>query len=225
MEQWNELVANLQGFFDRPVVIGILLGIVAIVVFLVIFSKTSFGRKALNKLSNGFKLLLDKFAKHEEETENKIKQLEEYYEKDKEIAEQKIAILEQLCFVLAENSHNEKVKQAFMVCKEKLALAPTKYDELIENRIKEEKEKIEEEVKAKVTDFYEGYFEEQKSKVEKLIKDIEKVAEIGEKQAKETIEEVSEELESATDTIVEVIENERQEIINTNSEEETLQEN
>lgn len=217
---WNEVVANIKDFFNQPVaIIGCSVAF-ALAFVLVIFSKTSLGKKALNKLTKLFNEIKNIVTDFIASTNKKIKELQEYYEKKEAAIESKVAILEEVCLIIGENSHNEQVKKAMEQCKDKLSIAKTDYEELIEKRVQEEKDKLEQKYKEKYEEFYKTYLEQQKAKIEELVSQAEKTVEIAQNKAKTTIEDVVEVVDNTKEQIEEVIENGREETITTREEEE-----
>lgn len=227
---WNEVVANIKDFFNQPVpIIGVTIGFLLIFV-LVIFSKTSLGKKVLKKLTSAVHDLVLSFNKFKSETEEKVESLKKEYEEKKSVLESKVAILEKVCLIIAENSHNAKIKEAMEECKEELSICKTDYESLIEEKVKEEKDKIENELKAKYEEFYETYLKGQKEKIEQLVEQAENSSQIIQNKANSIIEEKTEQLENAVDEIIdtkdaieEVIKDERkEETVSTRTEEETI---
>lgn len=224
---WNEVVANIKDFFNQPIpIIGCTVAF-ALVFILVIFSKTSLGKKLLKKLSIKIDVLLIAFANFKADTKAQLEEYkyhyEEYknhYEEEKNKIESKVAILEEVCLIIGENSHNEQVKKAMEQCKDKLSIVKTNYEELVEKRVKEEKDKLEQKYKEKYEEFYKGYLEQQKAKIEELVSQAEKTVEIAQNKAKTSIEDVVEVVENTKEQIEEVIENGGEETITTREEEE-----
>ena len=217
---WNEVVANIKDFFNQPVpIIGCTVAY-ALVFILVILSKTSLGKKLLKKLSTKIDELRIAFATLEDDTKAQLEEYKKQYEEEKNKVESKVAILEEVCLIIGENSHNEQVKKAMEQCKDKLSIAKTNYEELVEKRVQEEKDKLEQEYKAKYEEFYKGYLEQQKAKIEELVSQAEKTVEIAQNKAKTTVEEVVEVAENTKEQIEEVIENGGEETITAREEEE-----
>lgn len=217
---WDTLTYNIEQFFSKPVpIIGCTVAF-ALVFILVIFSKTSLGKKLLKKLSIKIDELLIAFANFKADTKAQLEEYKKHYEEEKNKIESKVAILEEVCLIIGENSHNEQVKKAMEQCKDKLSIVKTNYEELVEKRVKEEKDKLEQKYKEKYEEFYKTYLEQQKAKIEELVSQAEKTVEIAQNKAKTTIEEVVEVAENTKEQIEEVIENGGEETITTREEEE-----
>lgn len=213
---WNEVVANIKDFFNQPVVI-IVASVFAVIVFaLVIFSKTSLGKRKLNNLKERCNKLEEGYETFKSDASKKIEESEEFYKKEKEIIENKVATLEKVCLIIAENSHNEKIKSAVEKYKNELSICKTNYEVLIEDRIKAEKDKFVEEYHKKYDELYEHEFKAVKDKLDELVDKAEKASQNVQNKAKTAIEE----LEETSEQIKEVIENEREETIDVTREEE-----
>ena len=106
MEQFKEIVDTFWGWLNQPLpIIGV--SILFILIFLwKIFSSTSFGKKQIKKINDGFKRLetfVDEKAKEIEQTKQEI---ETNIEKFKEDYNFMLSIIVELCETLP----NKKVK-------------------------------------------------------------------------------------------------------------------
>ena len=230
---WNEIVANVKDFFNQPVaIIGCSVGF-DLVFILVIFSKTSLGKRVLQKLTAAIAQLAAEFNNLKSNVETKLDEGLKKYEEEKKLIEAKVAVLEKVCLIIAENTHNAKVKEAMEECKKELSICKTSYEELVEERVLSAKEKYEAEAKEKL-DSYETYYKEQKAHLDELVKQAEKAAQIAQERANSLIEEstakVEEEkehlidvAEEIKDVIEEEVENGKETINTTREEEETVE--
>lgn len=217
---WDQFVANIKDFFLQPVVIAVCTAIIVLIVILIILSQTSFGRKLLKRMKEKVDGLTNDFKTHKEATEKKVQELQEGYEKKLQVAEAKVSVLEEIVLVIAEHSHNEKIKEIVEKSKEKLSICKTDFESLVEDKILSEKERVITEFKEKYEDFYKSYLSEAKSKVDELVEQAEKVAETVQKQAIS----MKEEAEKTAKELKEVIEDEKVSGFDSNAEEEkTLQ--
>lgn len=199
---WNETVANIKDFFNQPVpIIGCSI-LFLIVFFLVIFSKTSLGKKTLKKILSGFIEVKTTFGIYKEVVDSKVKEIEQKTKDEVQKMEEKIALQEELIEIIVNNTHNEQIKAKYLEYKEKLDKVQTDVDSLINEKVEEEKTKFEAKAKEEIDNFYETYLKDVKVKIEELVAKAEKVAETTENQAKTTIEEIKEviEDEERTDT-------------------------
>lgn len=229
---WNEIVANVKDFFNQPVTIIGSSVLFFLIFILVIFSKTSIGKKVLKKLTSAISNLIAQFNVFKSEVKSQLDEgLKKYEEKELQV-EAKVAVLEEVVMIIAENSHNVKVKEAMEKCKEKLSIC-TDYEKLVEEKVLSAKEKYEMEAKEKL-DSYETYYKEQKAHLDELVEQAEKAAQIAQKRANSLIEEsaakVEEEkehlidvAEEIKDVIKEEVENGKEAINTTREEEETVE--
>lgn len=229
---WNEIVANVKDFFNQPVTI-IGSSILFLLIFiLVIFSKTSLGKKVLKKLTSAITNLIAQFNAFKSEVKSQLDEGLKKYEEEKLQIEAKVATLEKICLIIAENTHNEKIKGAVSELKSELSICKTNYEELVEKRVLSAKEKYELEAKEKL-DSYETYYKEQKAYLDELVKQAEKASQMAQERAKSLIEEsvakVEEEkehlidvAEEVKDVIEEEVENGKEAINTTREEEKTI---
>ena len=205
---WNEIVANIKDFFNQPVpIIGCTIGFV-LVFILVILSKTSFGRKALKFLKGKVAELEKEYNEFKEATSKQVEDLKSAYEEKLNIAESKVAVLEEVILIVADQTHNEQVKKAVDVCKEKLSVCKTNYELLVEEKVNEAQKEIEK-YELTLKEKYEAELSEYKSKFDNLLAEAEKA---------------SQNAQNNVNLIKEVIDDGK-ERINTDSEEETIPEN
>lgn len=113
-EQWNQLKDAIRDFFNQPLPIIIGTIVMVLIYTLVIFSKTSLGRKALNLLKNEIaklreqiKVGLQLFNDKAKECENALKQAKKTIEEQNE----HIAKLETLLISIANAQSNVKIKK------------------------------------------------------------------------------------------------------------------
>jgi len=122
---WEEISYNIEQFWNKPVpIIGFTIGTL-VIMFLVIFAKTSFGRKSLNYLKNKYAELNDGFNKAKEYYEEAIKAKDEliankdkYIEELKSMYEEKLALVQlnkdkekEIIIAIASNINNVKIKK------------------------------------------------------------------------------------------------------------------
>lgn len=229
---WNEIVANVKDFFNQPVTIIGCSVLFLLIFILVIFSKTSLGKKVLKSLATAINNLIAQFNAFKSEVKSQLDEGLKKYEEEKLQVEAKVAVLEEVVMIIAENSHNVKVKEAMEKCKEKLSIC-TDYEKLVEEKVLSAKEKYELEAKEKL-DSYETYYKEQKAHLDELVEQAEKAAQIAQERANSLIEEsaakVEEEkehlidvAEEIKDVIEEEVENGKEAINTTREEEETVE--
>ena len=229
---WNEIVANIKDFFNQPVTIIGFSVLFLLIFILVIFSKTSLGKRVLQKLTAAIAQLVSQFNAFKSEVTVKLDEGLKKYEEEKKLIEAKVAVLEKVCLIIAENTHNAKVKEAMEECKKELSICKTSYEELVEERVLSAKEKYEAEAKEKLKS-YEDYFKSQKSHLDELVAEAEKASQIAQNHVnsliEESIEKVEVEKEHLIDTIEEVkevieeeVENGKEAINTTREEEKTI---
>lgn len=123
---WQEICQAIKDFFNQPVPI-ICCSIGTLLVFvLVIFSKTSLGKKALNTLKGLIKELtkqitdlIDKFKGFKEDVNKTLEQQNKILENALNEKQQEIDDLKALVEIIARNTHNVKSIQALEEYKRK----------------------------------------------------------------------------------------------------------
>lgn len=151
---WEQLVDVLKEFWNQPVpIIGFSVGCCLIFIFGII-SKTSFGKKMLNKLTLSVDELKKQVLGIETFSRDKVSDLQSYYEEKIALLEAKKDNTEQLLLAIAGEIHNVKIQE--MV--EEYRKTMTKdivIGDIIESRIKD----------------YKAEFEEMKKEFNKIIED------------------------------------------------------
>ena len=143
---WDWLVnafKTIDYWINRPIpVIGIT-GATLIAMAWFIFKNTTFGKRNLLKLKKGYTELVDKFETFKNETkENEVK-IKEFYESQLSIAQTQLHEAQTLVEIVANNSHNQKVKNALSNYKTHLELVNTNYDEFLKQREEQLKKEYE----------------------------------------------------------------------------------
>ena len=157
MNSWEQFCLGFKDFFNQPlsVILGTIFGVGAM--FLMVFAKTSWGKKAFNKLKTQLLVAENKLdeSKNElakanenlknlkETKEQEINELKQAYEVKLYAYKDKLVNLETLCLELAKNSHNVKVENAVKdYLSIKQDLSNLNVSEIIENAKQEAKEEI-----------------------------------------------------------------------------------
>ncbi len=122
---WEQITYNIEQFWNKPIpIIGFTIGTL-IIMFLVIFAKTSLGRKSLNYLKNKYSELNDGFNKAKKYYEEAIKAKDElienkdkYIEELKSMYEEKLALVQinkdkekEIIIAIGSNINNVKIKK------------------------------------------------------------------------------------------------------------------
>lgn len=122
---WEQITYNIEQFWNKPIpIIGFTIGTL-IIMFLVIFAKTSLGRKSLNYLKNKYAELNDDFNKAKKYYEEAIKAKDElienkdkYIEELKSMYEEKLALVQinkdkekEIIIAIGSNINNVKIKK------------------------------------------------------------------------------------------------------------------
>lgn len=124
---WDTFVENVKIFWNQPLTIILFILIVVIIGFLFVFSKTSLGKKALNKLKAlysdlkaRYEVALEvtketrrEFEEFKEEKEKQIIDLTDAYELKLNQYKERMIKQDEMIKVLCENSPNKKVKDAY----------------------------------------------------------------------------------------------------------------
>lgn len=152
---WDEVTQAINSFFDKPVVISVTTVLTFAVVLFTFFAKTSFGKKAINKLTTLFQLIRAKAEDTNKKVEEvkkianeEIAKLKEEYERKISLALSIMNFYEEATFALFEDVPNAKVqaklltfKSAYQEKREEISkIVDFTYQDYIENinQIKEE---------------------------------------------------------------------------------------
>lgn len=122
---WEQITYNIEQFWNKPIpIIGFTIGTL-IIMFLVIFAKTSLGRKSLNYLKTKYIEIQNDFDKVKEyynkaiETKNElIENKDKYIEELKSMYEEKLALVQinkdkekEIIIAIGSNINNVKIKK------------------------------------------------------------------------------------------------------------------
>lgn len=172
VKEWFEWFFNLQ----LPVV-GT--SVLTVCIFaLVIFSKTSLGKKVYIKATTKVEELATSFKKHKEESDAKIKELKDFYEEKLQVINAKNEKLEKLLIAVSENINNKHIQELVETytkeSKEVLSIADIVDDAVIETKEQcvKEAQSVIDEFKAKLQSEYDSKakeLEEQIAKYKSLI--------------------------------------------------------
>lgn len=134
--QWEQIVSWFDVTFNKPLpVVGVSLTVIIITAFR-LFAKSSFGKKQIRKaeakaeevkanFETKKKEFEDKINEYKEECDKKISAIQEFYETSLAQYQASLDASNELLMCLAENSHNEVVKQKVIEYKTKLASQQT----------------------------------------------------------------------------------------------------
>jgi len=167
---WFEQVKEwITWFFNLPLPIaGISVG-TAGVFLLILFSKTSLGKKLYNSVVKSVKDAVDTLNEYKAYADTKIEELRNNYEEKLQIVNAKNEALEKLLITVSENINNKKIKEVVnKYCEnsnEIIAICDVVDDKVIEAKEQavSEANKVIEDYKAKL----EAEFNERKAKYEK----------------------------------------------------------
>lgn len=114
MEQFKEIVDTFWGWLNQPLpIIGV--STIFVLIFLwKIFSSTSFGKKQIKKINEGFKRLETSVDEKAKEIENTKKEVESYIEESKKDYDFLLSVVIELCETLP----NKKIKSIVEKVKE-----------------------------------------------------------------------------------------------------------
>lgn len=127
MEGFDQFAENVKVFWNQPLTIALFIIFAVFVGFLFVFSKTSLGKKALNKLKALYRDLKSRyeyalevlrvtrqeFEEFKEEKEKQIIDLTDAYELKLNQYKERMIKQDEMIKVLCENSPNKKVKDAY----------------------------------------------------------------------------------------------------------------
>lgn len=160
---WEIIKENLSAFFDMPVVVTITSVTLGFIYIMVIFSKTSLGKKLFSKALQKYDAVLDyckemkgNLETFKKEKEAQIAQIKEEYEKRLAVMMNYNLTLENLLGQMAEHIPNKKVKEdiyAFMSTKQERLAEIAEYLPNLEEyqALKAKAESVQEEIeKAKI---------------------------------------------------------------------------
>lgn len=105
-----------------------------------IFKNTSFGRRNIKKLKQKVDEVNSGIESFKNGIINEAKNTKEFYENQLKISEAQLVEANKLIEVIAENTHNNKVKEAYAKYKETSSIVKTDFEVYLENR----EQKIEE---------------------------------------------------------------------------------
>ena len=189
---WELIKENLSAFFNMPVVISVMSVTFGFIYLLVIFSKTSLGKKLFNKVKANYEDVVlraskmsEELSKIKTEKEKAIKEIKEEYEKRLALSLSETEELENCLKTIAETTANKKVKEGieeFLSHKEERHAKMTEliatYADFKELQGKAQKEA--EQAKATSTALLEqekALYEAKKEELDKLIADFKERAE------------------------------------------------
>lgn len=171
---WFEsLKEGITWFFSLPLPIaGISVGTAG--AFLVIlFSKTSLGKKLYNKAMAKIEEAISKLNTYKAHADKEIEELKEYYEEKLQLVNEKNKQLETLLIAISENINNKKVKELVDTYCEKsnevIAIA-----DIVDDAVIEAKEQCYKEAEKVISEFEEKLEEKFKEKEKELEEQIEK---------------------------------------------------
>lgn len=160
---WEIIKENLSAFFDMPVVVTITSVTLGFIYIMVIFSKTSLGKKLFGKALQKYDAVLDyckemkgNLETFKAEKEAQIAQIKEEYDKRLAVMMNYNLTLENLLGQMTEHIPNKKVKEdisAFMSTKQERLAEIAEYLPNMEeyNALKAKAESVQEEIeKAKI---------------------------------------------------------------------------
>ena len=209
---FEQLKEWITWFFNLPLPIAGITTATAGIFLLILFSKTSLGKKILNKIMNAFKKLEESFNALKIWIETKINELKKYYEEKLQIVEAKNKRLEKLLIAVSENIHNEQVKKLVADYCEQSEKVLTIAD-AVDDAVIETKNELEKEFNSAIADYksklelefneykakYEKEYEEKTKELEEQIAKYKELAEIKVEKTKEQIDNTIEEIEHEID--------------------------
>lgn len=186
---FEELKNNIEWFCNLPLpIVGISVG-TAFAFLLIIFSKTSLGKKIYSKAVAKVESAVSLLKTYKEDADKKVASLKSEYEEKLQIVNAKNEKLEKLLIAVSENINNKKVKELVdTYCKESkevIAIADVVDDAIIETKeqcvketqsiIEEYKEKLQAEFDSKSKEL-----EEQIAKYKELLNEVKEYGEVSE---------------------------------------------
>ena len=152
-ENWLNIISAIRDFFNQPVpIIGCT--VFSLCIFaLTIISKTTIGKRSILKLKKTNEemkqKLTDMVSSYEQfktDVKNNETQARTFIDDSLLTGQAKLDEGIKLIEVIAENTHNQKVKNALLEYKEKMGEIKTDYDKVIDKKVQE---KLTEEYRAK----------------------------------------------------------------------------
>lgn len=189
---WETIKENLGAFFNMPVVVSVMSVTFGFIYLLVIFSKTSLGKKLFNKIKVKYDEVVlkagkmsEELAKFKKEKDEQIKEIKDEYEKRLALAVSETEELENCLKTIAETTANKKVKEGiyeFLSHKEErharyAELIATYADfEKLQTKAKEEAEKAKE-TATSLLEQEKALYEAKCAELDKIINDFKEKAE------------------------------------------------
>jgi hypothetical protein len=189
---WEMIKENLSAFFNMPVVVSVMSVTFGFIYLLVIFSKTSLGKKLFNKVKSKYEEVVSKagkmseeLAKFKKEKDGQLKEIKDEYEKRLALALSEEEELENCLKTIAETTANKKVKEGiyeFLSHKEErharyAELIATYADfEKLQTKAKEEAEKAKE-TATSLLEQEKALYEAKKEELDQIIADFKERAE------------------------------------------------
>lgn len=145
---WNDIVEGFKIFWEQPVpIIGFTVGSL-ISFFLVVFSKTTIGKRALNKITGMFeesertrKDVVEKYEQLLKEKDEMLAQLTTEYENKLSLIQANKDREKEVIIAIAENIHNVKVAKIIEEYKQEPEVEEvSEYIESVKEEIKQEYE-------------------------------------------------------------------------------------
>lgn len=200
MNWWEQAVAWCKDFFNQPVpIIGVSVGLL-ILYTLVIFSKTSIGKKILRKLTDGYNSLKSEFTSFKDETSKKLEEQKEFYENEIKNIEAKTHEMQSFVLWVAENSTNEKIKEKAETLKKDLTSNVVAYEKELNEEIDSYKDSLKKE--------YESELKAYKEEFDKIISEYKNLA----LSVQNNANSVKEEVESVKEIVEESIEEVKEDV-------------
>ena len=187
---WFENVKEwFTWFFSLPLPIAGLTAGTVCVFALVIFTKTSFGKKVYLKAMEEVKSAVSKLNEYKDKADKKVDELKKQYEEKLQIAYAKNEKVEKLLIAVSENINNKKVQELVNAyCKESkeiIAIADVIDDAVIETKEQcvAQAQSVIDDFKAKLQAEYDAKskeLEEQIAKYKELTSEVKEDAEVSE---------------------------------------------
>lgn len=201
---WDMMKENLSAFFNMPVVISIMTTTYAFVILLVLFSKTSLGKKLFNKIKTKYDAALScikeikaENSKALEEAQKKLDEAKDYYERELCVVLSENMALENLITEIGKTTPNKRIAslieefnsakgarldkiREFIGTSEEFQELKRKAEETeaeVAKRVEEIKDKAIEEATKALND-EKALFEAKRAEVEELVEGLKKRAEI-----------------------------------------------
>lgn len=173
---WDQIVNTINAFFNTPVPI-ICCSVGSLLIFIIaVISKTSIGKKALNKLTKQYNEITDIYQKAKVDYEKHITELKQDYETKLALVQAKRDDVEKLLIYVCENTNNKKVKEALELYKQ----STTKVVE-ISDLVSEKEKEVRKECEEKLN-YFESQVKNKLIELDALIKEKQEEIENGGKQ-------------------------------------------